>query len=185
MTERVAKKAKATTLLGLSGQLWVELILKPHITTNIYDCIALKRTCSFFASLSAVQEWIKTFEREMFGEFDRIHWNKLALHNSPTYMNLNKHQYFISYRIGYNLYRDVLDHVGLYSDKKRLWVAFNRIINLDVLLEDPHYNHSFKDEYIYIFLVRNNQHTPETIIVSNAIKEDYEHIISLYHQYKK
>lgn len=184
MTERVYKKSKPTTLLGLSGQLWVELILKPHIVSNIYDCIALKRTCSFFASLAAIQEWIKTFERKMFGQFDRIHRNKFALHDSPTYMTFDKHQYFISYRIDHEL--DITpDYVGLFSDKRKLWVVFSKIINLDVLLENPRHTFSFSDGYISISLSREHQDTHETIIVSNAIKEDFEHIISLYHQCKK
>lgn len=133
MTERVYKKSKSTTLLGLSGQLWVELILKPYIKPYIQSCIALKRMCSFFASLSAIKEWIKTFEKTMFAQFDRIHWNKLAPLDRCANMYFNQYQFFLAYRIE-NDSRRGTNYLGMYSSKRRLLAVFSKIIRLEILL---------------------------------------------------
>lgn len=177
MTERVSKRSKPTTLLGLSGPLWVELILKPYIKPYVQSCIALKRTCSFFASLSAIKEWIKTFEKVMFAQFDRIHWNKLAPLDRRANMYFNQYQFFLAYRIE-NDSKKGTNYLGMYSSKRRLLAVFSKIICLKVLLENPHHESLFEGQYFYISIQKQNRH--ETLIVSNAIRVEYEQILATY-----
>lgn len=177
MTERVSKRSKPTTLLGLSGPLWVELILKPYIKPYVQSCIALKRTCSFFASLSAIKEWIKTFEKVMFAQFDRIHRNKLAPLDRRANMYFNQYQFFLAYRIE-NDSKKGTNYLGMYSSKRRLLAVFSKIICLKVLLENPHHESLFEGQYFYISIQKQNRY--ETLIVSNAIRGEYEQILTTY-----
>ena len=178
MTERALKKYKPTTLLGLSCPLWFELIFKPYLFSSIKDCVALKRTCQFFASHEALQVCIREFENRVFGNFPAIHWNKMAIYDTPDHIALERDQHFLVYEhepvnnIGYI-------RLGVYSEKDLLLVAFSAIIDLDVLKKHRRHTFSLDSGYIRISMTKEHPLCHETIIASLSVKEEW---LNLYNQ---
>lgn len=173
MDNRVVKKYKSSTLLNLTHPLWLELIFKPK-WLSIEDYTRLVSTCSFFYFCESIKEWMRELEESVFLKEPKMRWNRLDNCNKGYDFTYESHTHFMICGMGEEFY------IGVYSNKKRLWVALNTKINLDILLNN-HVGWTFKGFYIAITL---NENGSDFILISNTVKEDFEAILNLYYQIK-
>lgn len=173
------QKSKQSTLLGLSASLWLELVFKNHL--SIESGVALSSSCSFFWYNERIQEWLKEKEIKLFGSnIPKLFWNKLEL--KPHLMLIDKQFMFENHLFMNMEYTDseargLYIYVGVFSSKELLLKAFNKIIDVNALLQSSRHSCFFRPSYLFIVLTKENPVSHTFISVSNVVVEEFRSIL--------
>jgi hypothetical protein len=167
----------------LSPLLWLELVFKHHL--SIESGVALASSCCFFWNNERIQEWIKEKENQVFGtNIPKPFWNKLQ---ATSYLMLIDMKYLFETR--FSMIRDCtssgirvpIPFLGVFSSKERLWEAFSKFVNIDILKyhlsKNRQHTISFHTNYFNVTLTKEYPFLYEYITVCNFIREDFKSIL--------
>lgn len=180
---RASKKQKSilsSSLLGLSPLLWLELVLKPHL--SIESGVAIVNTCSFFWKSEKIREWLREKEIRAFGlNTPKSYWNQLDA-ETPLEVLSDKQYVFRDY-ICLSVHSTLFDYTkgvieleqrfGIFSSKERLWKIFIDYVNLN----NRQLFYDLKESY-FAFKTVDPQKSSYRLIASNIIKEDFLDMLS-------